>query len=86
MKKETKAEFILQQVDALYLELGGCIEFRLNRVQLHAEMFFIHLDSVATFSLNLLFDQHLLIAKENMDVLNDVHIKASAVDFVTRDR
>lgn len=58
------AEFILEQLDALHLELGRCIEFRLNRVQLHAKMFLIHLDSVATFPLNLLFDQHLVIAKE----------------------
>lgn len=57
-------EFILEQLDELHLELGGCIEFRLNGVQLHAEMFLIHLDSVATFPLNLLFDQHLGVAKE----------------------
>lgn len=55
---------MLEQLDALHLELGGCIEFRLNGVQLHAKMFLIHLDSVATFSLNLLFDQHLVVAKD----------------------
>lgn len=42
-----------------YLELCGGIEFRLNGVQLHPEVLFIHLDSITTFSLNLLFDQDL---------------------------
>lgn len=42
-----------------YLELGGGIEFRLNGVQLHPEMFLIHLDCITAFSLNLLFDQYL---------------------------
>lgn len=62
--KETMAEFMLEQLDALHLELGGCIEFRLNGIQLHAEVFLIHLDRVATFPLNLLFDQHLVVVKE----------------------
>lgn len=90
--KEMKAEFILQQLNPLHLELGGCIEFRLNGVQLHTEMFLVHLDSVATFPLNLLFDQHLVVAKEwgvkieNMDVREGVHIRSSALHFDTRDR
>lgn len=92
LNKDTMAEFILEPLDAHYLELGGCVEFRLNRVQLHSKMFLIHLDSVATFPLNLLFDQHLVIAKEwgvekdNMDVPKGVYIRASAVHFVTKDR
>ena len=49
----------LLQVRHTCLELCGGIEFRLNCVQLHPEMLLIHLDSVTTFSLNLLFNQHL---------------------------
>lgn len=41
------------------LELCGGIEFRLNGIQLHPEVLLVHLDSIATFSLDLLFDQHL---------------------------
>ncbi len=41
------------------LELCGGIEFRLNGVQLHSELLLVHLDSITTFPLNLLFDQHL---------------------------
>lgn len=89
--KETMAEFMLEPLDALHLELGGCIEFRLNGIQLHAEVFLIHLDRVATFPLNLLFDQHLVVVKEwvkidNTGVPKGVYIRGSAVHFVTRER
>lgn len=43
----------------IYLELCGCIEFRLNGVQLHSEMLLVHLDSITTFPLNLLFNENL---------------------------
>lgn len=48
------------------LELGGGVEFRLNGVQLHPKMFLIYLDCITTFSLNLLFDQHLQVKYERM--------------------
>lgn len=40
----------------LNLELGGSVELRLDGVQLHAEMFLIHLDGIAALPLNLLLD------------------------------
>lgn len=47
------------RVTCTYLELRGGVEFRLNGVQLHSQMLFVHLDSVTTFPLNFLFNQHL---------------------------
>lgn len=39
-----------------HLKLSGSVEFRLNGVQLDAQMLLIYLNSIATFSLNFLLD------------------------------
>lgn len=55
----TTVKTMPQQFKHTCLELCGGIEFWLNGVQLHPEVLLIHLDSISTFSLNLLFDQYL---------------------------
>lgn len=57
--------FKVLQFKHTYLELSGGIEFGLYGVKLHPQMFLIDLDSITTFSLNLLFDQYLPEKKRN---------------------